>query len=192
LFCLSDLRNLSDMKRIIVLALFLYTGHWAFAQYDPVSEGTSLTFKVKNFGFNTDGFFSGIKGTIQFDPANAGTAIFDVTVDANSVNTDNESRDSHLREESYFDVKNHPVIHFISTKVVKSNKDGAYTITGNLTIKATTKSISFPFLASPSGDGYIFKGDFKINRRDFDVGGSSTIADNVQVSLIVTTKKNKG
>jgi polyisoprenoid-binding protein YceI len=178
------------MKRIVVFTLILCSVHGLMAQYRPVSEGSALKFKVKNFGFNTDGSFSGIKGNIQFDPANAAAANFDVTVDANSVNTDNESRDSHLREESYFDVKNHPDMHFVSTKVTSAKKNGTFIMTGNLTIKATTKSISFPFTATPSEDGFIFKGDFKIARRDFDVGGLSTISENVEVSLVVVAKKN--
>jgi len=178
------------MKKIVVLFTFLCSTHWMLAQYKPIAEGTSLNFKVKNFGFNTSGFFTGINGTIQFDPGNAGASSFNVTIDANTVNTDNDSRDNHLREESYFDVKNHPVMHFVSTKVAPSNKNGTFIMTGNLAIKATTKSISFPFTATAAGDGYIFKGDFKINRRDFNVGGSSTISDNVEVSLTVATQKN--
>jgi polyisoprenoid-binding protein YceI len=178
------------MKKIVVLVWFLCSTHWILAQYKPVEEGTSLKFKVKNFGFNTNGFLTGIKGTIQFDPANPGAAAFDVTVDANTINTNNNSRDDHIRDESYFDVKNHPVMHFVSTKVTPSNKSGTFVMTGNLTIKATTKSISFPFKVTASGDGYNFQGDFKINRKDFGVGGSSTISDNVEVSLIVAARKN--
>ena len=170
--------------------MLLFSTYGILAQYKPVAEGTSLIFKVKNFGFNTSGFFTGINGAIQFDPANAAAASFDVTVDANTINTDNDSRDNHLREESYFDVKNHPDMHFVSTKVAPSNKSGSFVMTGNLTIKTTTKSISFPFTATASGDGYVFTGDFKINRKDFNVGGSSTISDNVDVSLIVATRKN--
>ena len=60
---------------------------------------------------------------------------------------------------------------------------------GELNIKNHTKEISFPFLAEPSGDGYLFKGVFTINRRDFDVGGSSIISDNAEISLSVYANK---
>jgi polyisoprenoid-binding protein YceI len=131
-----------------------------------------------------------LDGTIQFDPNDPTTANFNVSIDANSISTDNDARDNHLREDSYFDVKNYPRIHFVSTKVTPSNKQGVFYIAGKLTIKKTTKDISFSFTATPSGDGYLFKGDFKISRRDFEVGGSSTISDNLEVFLSVLAKKN--
>ena len=98
-------------------------------------------------------------------------------------------RDSHLKEDSYFDVKNYPVIRFVSEKVSASNKNGTLFISGKLTIKKTTKDISFPFTTKEENGAYIFDGEFKINRRDFEVGGSSTLSDNVTVRLHVITKK---
>jgi len=178
------------MKRFFLLLTCGMIGFFANAQYKPVDLGSSVHFKIKNFGFNVSGSFSGLDGRIEFDPDNLSTASFDVSIDANSINTDNNMRDNHLREDTYFDVKNYPRIHFVSTKVTPSNKQGILFIFGKLTIKKTTKDISFPFTATPSGDGYLFKGDFKLNRRDYDVGGSSTISDNLELSLSVLAKKN--
>jgi polyisoprenoid-binding protein YceI len=59
---------------------------------------------------------------------------------------------------------------------------------GRLTIKSTTKEISFSFLATPAGGDYIFKGSFTINRRDFDVGGASTLGNDVTLSLTVLAR----
>lgn len=159
----------------------------ALAQYKPVDQGSSLTFAIKNFGIEADGKFSGLQGDVTFDPANTSTANFDVTIDAASVNTDNNLRDSHLRGESYFDVKNYPKIHLVSTKV--TGKNGSYVFTGKLTIKKQTKVVSFPFTATPTTDGMMFKGSFTMNRKDYDVGGSSTISDNLTVSLNILAKK---
>ena len=60
---------------------------------------------------------------------------------------------------------------------------------GKLTIKDHTQELSFPFSASSMAEGYQFDGEFKINRRDFKVGGSSTLSDNVVVTLRVFAKK---
>ena len=177
------------MKKITLLFLIATTGIFASAQYKPVEKGSEIKFKVKNFGFNVNGSFSGLDGTIQFDPDNLGTASFDVSVDANTIFTDNNSRDNHLREDTYFDVKNYPRIRFVSTKITTSNKKGTLFIFGKLTIKNETKEISFPFTAEPSDGGYLFKGGFKINRHDYGVGGSSTISDSVDLSLSVLAKK---
>ena len=106
------------------------------------------------------------------------------------MNTDNETRDEHLRKEGYFDAGKYPRIRLVATSVSGPDKSGHYTLIGKLTIKSTTKDISFPFLATPLGDDIIFKGDFTINRRDFDVGGGSTLSNNLTVSLTVLAKKN--
>ncbi|HMH32215.1 MAG TPA: YceI family protein, partial [Puia sp.] len=158
-------------------------------QYKPVDEGSSVKFSIKNFGFNTAGSFTGLKGTIRFDPTNPAESGFDVTLDADKINTDNENRDEHLREETYFDVKNYPVIRIVSDRITSSNKAGTFVLFGKLTIKGKTRDISFPFAAEPSGDGFTFKGDFKINRRDFGIGGSSTLSDNVDIFLEVVARK---
>lgn len=155
----------------------------------PVDSASEVTFKIKNLGFNTGGSFSGLAGTIRFNPDNLDGCSFDVHIDANTVNTGVDLRDNHLRGEDYFDVKNHPQIRFVSEKVSGSKKNGTLFVSGKLTIKGTTKDISFPFTAQPVSDGYLFNGEFKINRRDFKVGGGSTVSDNLTVFLKVVAKK---
>lgn len=177
------------MKRILLFSLIAIMGLVASAQLKPAEKGSEIKFKVKNFGFNVSGSFSGLDGSISFDPNNLASSSFDVSIDANSIFTDNDTRDNHLREDTYFDVKNYPRIRFVSTKITTSNKTGTFFIFGKLTIKKETKEISFPFTADSSEDGYLFKGSFKINRRDFGVGGSSTISDNVDLTLSVLAKK---
>ncbi len=167
--------------------LLAVAGSNVFAQYKPVDQASSLQFTIQNFGFDVTGTFTGLKGNINFDPKNPAASTFDVTIDANTVNTDNSLRDSHLRDNSYFDVKNYPVIHFVSTKI--TGKNGAYILSGKLTIKKQTKDISFPFTSSPANDGYLFKGTFKINRKDFNVGGTSTISNELEVALSIVAKK---
>jgi polyisoprenoid-binding protein YceI len=177
------------MKKTILFILTALISGNVFAQYKPSDQGSSLNFTIKNFGFDVTGTFTGLQGDINFDPANPVGATFDVSADASTVNTENNLRDGHLRGESYFDVKNYPRIHFVSTKI-SAGKNGMFIITGNLTMKKQTKVISFPFSATSSNEGYLFKGTFSINRKDYDIGGTSTIADNLNVSLNILAKKN--
>ncbi|MEP7254208.1 MAG: YceI family protein [Ferruginibacter sp.] len=156
----------------------------------PVDEGSSVHFVIKNFGIKTGGDFKGLKGTVKFDPANFGASVFDVSVDANTIDTDNESRDGHLRKAEYFDVEKYKTIHFKSTKVVLSSAKGRFYVFGDLTIKGVTKPVEFGFGATPKSGGYVFDGEFSINRRDFGVGGSSiSMSDNLTLSLSVFAKK---
>jgi polyisoprenoid-binding protein YceI len=158
--------------------------------YKPVDQGSEITFTVTNFGFDVSGSFTGLQGSIVVDPADPAHDNFDVSIDANTVNTDNHTRDSHLRDEGYFDVKNYPRIRLVSTQVAPTNKSGVYQFTGQLTIKGKTRPLSFPFTIAPAeNDGLLFTATFSINRKDFGVGGTSTIGNELHVTLKVLTTK---
>jgi polyisoprenoid-binding protein YceI len=155
------------------------------AQMKPVGDKSSVDFAIRNFGIRVTGSFKGVEGNIQFDPAHPDQANFDIGLDANSVNTDNSMRDDHLRGESYLDIKHYPKIRFVSTRVLPSNKNGVWFLNGKLTIKGHSREISFPFSAMPVMGGYLFKGAFKIMRKEFEVGGTSPISDEMEISLSV-------
>ena len=160
------------------------------SSYTPSDNGSSVKFKIKNLGVTITGSFTGLTGKIQFDPSNLTSSNFEATIDASTINTGIDMRNEHLRKEEYFDVKNYPHIKFVSTKITPSNRSGTLYVFGNLTIKNITKEISFPFKATAQEGGYLFNGEFKINRRDFKVGGSSiTMGDNLTVLLSVFAKK---
>lgn len=178
------------MKYLLGSFLALLITSTVFAQtYKPADEGSSISFEIKNFGFNTKGSFSGLDGSITWDPKSPDKAVFDVSIASKTINTDNDMRDEHLRKDSYFDAEKYPRIRMVSTSITGPDNSGHYTFNGKLTIKSTTKDISFPFIATPMADDYIFKGEFTINRKDFDIGGSSTIANPLKVSLTVLAKK---
>ncbi len=180
------------MKKIITLflSLIIYSNIvWSQANYTPVDASSKVHFVIKNFGIKTGGDFTGLKGTIKFDPEKFSASFFDITVDAATIDTDNSSRDGHLKKAEYFDVATFKTLHFKSTKITRSSVAGRFFIYGNLTIKGVTKPVEFGFGAIPKNGGYVFDGEFTINRRDFGVGGSSvSMSDNLTVSLSVFAK----
>lgn len=179
------------MKKITILLFFSLMLIKVEAQnYLPSDAGSTIKFAIKNFGLSTGGTFTGIKGDIKFDAANYSAASFTVTINATTINTNNQSRDKHLRKEEYFDVEKYPIISFVSSSV-STAKAGSFLMQGKLTIKGITKDIAFPFTATAQNNDYLFAGSFKINRRDFSVGGSSMVlGDNLEVSLSIVAKKN--
>jgi polyisoprenoid-binding protein YceI len=179
------------MKILKITVAFLLLASISFAQkYTVTDEGSKVHFVIKNFGVRTGGDFTGLKGNITFDPKALGTSQFNVTVNSNTINTDNNSRDKHLRKDEYFGVEKHPLITYVSTKITESTVAGRFFVIGNLTIKGVTKVVQFGFSATPSAAGYSFKGDFEINRRDYGVGGNSvSLADKLKVSLDISAKK---
>lgn len=179
------------MKLLFTSILLLFVNFAKAQLFSPVDEGSEVLFKIKNFGINVNGSFTGLKGRISFDPDSLPVSEFNVTVDTKTINTGIDQRDNHLRKEEYFDAEKYPTLQFASTKVTTStNKDYLF-VFGKLTIKDVTKEISFPFKATRQGDDYIFEGKFKINRRDYNVGGGSiTMADELTVNLKVLLKKD--
>lgn len=179
--------NIIPMKITLLTLLLAFGGLASMAQLRPVDKKSSVKFTVKNMGFDVDGTFSGLQGLIAFDPQSPTTGSIDVTIDANTVNTDNNMRDGHLKDGDYFDTKNYPNIRFVSTKITAAK--GGYLITGKLTIKGKTKEITFPFAATNNAEGITFTGSFKINRKDFGVGGTSIISNELEVKLNVVAVK---
>jgi polyisoprenoid-binding protein YceI len=180
------------MIKKILTAIALFCVFTAFGQnYTPTDAGSKVRFVIKNFGINTGGTFEGLAGSIVFDPANITGASFNVSVDAKTVDTDLEARDNHLRKEEYFDVEKYPRLSFKSTKITTTNKDGYLYMFGVITIKNISKEISFPFKQTSKDGGILFEGEFKLNRKDFGVGGSSfSMSDEVNLELSIFAKKS--
>ena len=179
------------MLKKVFTALAILNTVIVFGQtYTPTDAGSKVRFVIKNFGISTGGTFDGLSGNITFDPTTLATASFNVSVDAKTVDTDMEARDNHLRKPEYFDVEKYPKISFKSTKVTTTNKEGYLFLYGIITIKNVSKEISFPFTQKNKDDGILFEGEFKLNRRDFGVGGKSfSIADDLTVELSIFAKK---
>lgn len=175
--------------KIVIAFLFLINTVTNAQQLTPVDDRSTVKFNITNLGFDVTGTFSGLQGSIRFDEKNLGTSSVNVTVNAASVNTDNNTRDKHLRGDDYFAVKTYPQIRLTSVKIAKSVTPGYYVLFAKLTIKETTKEISFLFTAMPEAGAYRFKGEFSIKRRDFAVGGKNTISNDLKVKLDILTKK---
>jgi len=110
-------------KRLIALLMFAAFGQMVNGQQlKPVDAQSTVKFSIKNFGINTGGRFTGLKGTIHYDPAKPQESGFDVWVDAKTIDTDLSARDKHLRKEEYFDADKFPEIHFVSTAVKQTSK----------------------------------------------------------------------
>lgn len=148
----------------------------------PSREG--VTFQVSNAGFTVDGSFSDLQAAIQFDPNHWVDARLDASVAANTIKTGIKLRDEHLQGRGYFAVEKYPRIRMVLKQIAK--KGSSYLGTFDLTIRDVTKPVTFPFSYAGTASGGQLQGSFKINRRDFGVGGNSlTLADEVTVRLEV-------
>jgi len=75
---------------------------------------------VKFVGGDPSGEFSGLKGTISFDPNALSSAKFDVSIDVATINTGNGMKNTHAKSAMWFDAEKYPVIKFTSTGISKT------------------------------------------------------------------------
>jgi polyisoprenoid-binding protein YceI len=160
---------------------------------DPVHS--SVSFKIRHSGISDiHGRFNdfGGKFTIDKDPAKSS---FTFTIKIDSIDTNNEKRDEHLRAPDYFNSKQFPTMTFESTKVKPVS--GGYEVTGDvtlhgikkpatLTLKGGDKVIEFPKGMSRIG----FDATFSIKRSEFDLKASlDSLSDEIPISIGVQAVK---
>ncbi|MFT6827782.1 MAG: polyisoprenoid-binding protein YceI [Roseivirga sp.] len=141
-------------------------------------QGLTVSFTIRNAGFNVEGKFTEAKINYRFDAQNIKDTFFNADIKVASLDTGIGARDKHLLKDKYFDVDNFPSMTFRSTRVVKEANQ--YFILGRLTIKGTSKDLKVPF----SIINNLFEVEFDLNRRDYDVGDNSFIlSDEVIIKL---------
>lgn len=136
---------------------------------------SEIQFKVKHLMItNITGQFKKFEGTMETTFDDYTTAKVHITVDINSIDTNNEQRDAHLKTGDFFDAVSYPHLTFVSDKMEKADEEN-YKLHGILTIRGVSKKIvldaEFGGIAK-DGNGNTRAGFFvtgKINRKDFGV-----------------------
>jgi polyisoprenoid-binding protein YceI len=124
----------------------------------------------------------------------------EATVDMKSVSTGDSGRDGHLVGGDFFDVDQHPTMHFVSTGITP--KGGDYALVGDLTIKGVTKPVTFDLefdgvATDPWGSTKAaFTAQTEINRRDFGLDwnvaldqGGMLVSEKIKVELEIQAVK---
>jgi polyisoprenoid-binding protein YceI len=120
------------------------------------------------------GAFNDFVGTAVIDGTDPAKSRAEVTIQVASIDTRNEQRDGHLRTNDFLDIENHPEIKFVSTSITHEGGND-FSVTGDLTIKDVTKSITFPLefqgaAKDPFGNDRIgFEGSVVVNRKDWGI-----------------------
>jgi len=157
---------------------------------------SSLGFSVSHMVVSeTEGRFKVYDGTVVSKTDDFTDAQINFTVDAKSIDTDNEKRDEHLRSDDFFNAEKFPNLTFKSTsfKKVSGNK---YVLEGELTIRDVTKKVKFDVAyngqaKSPWGQTAAgFKASGSINRLDYNLkwnkaleAGGVLVGETVNITL---------
>ena len=133
---------------------------------------SSVEFSAKHMMFTTvKGRFGEVDGKIDVNADTPESATVSVTMKAASIDTRTEQRDAHLRSADFLDVATYPDVIFKSTKI--SGARDRFTITGELTIRDTTRPVTLDATYEGTGidpwggERLGFSADTKIDRRDF-------------------------
>ena len=140
---------------------------------------TNVTFSVAHLVISdVDGNFKSFDGTMVSSKPDFSDAKITFTADVNSINTDNEMRDNHLKSDDFLNAAKFPQIKFVSTSFTPQG-DNKYKLVGNLTIRDVTKPVTFDVkyggtVVAMGGTHAGFKATTKIDRFDYNLKWSKT------------------
>lgn len=160
--------------------------------YSIRKEDSHVGFSIyKWMVIKEEGRFKEFNGTIVYDPASPSDTKIAVTVQAASIDSRNEQRDSALRSAEFFDAERYRTLSFTSTKVGARGID-TLLVSGNLTMKGITKAITIPVKVSDVhhvnkiGSLIGFETEFIVNRDDFNIApGWSVIGNEATIHLLI-------
>ncbi|MCY7352701.1 MAG: YceI family protein [Cytophagaceae bacterium] len=164
------------MKKLTALTICMLLSGLTFAQTWMADKAhTRVGFTVTHLLLSeVDGNFKTFDAKITSAKPDLSDAVFELTADINSIDTDNERRDNDLRSDKYFDVAKHPTLTFKSTSFQKV-EGKKYKMMGNLTMRGVTKPMTLEVtMNGPTTMGKQEKAGFKVTgmlkRSDFSLG----------------------
>ena len=152
---------------------------------------------------DVDGSFKSFDGSMTATKPDFTDAAIAFTADVNSINTENENRDKHLKSDDFFNAEKFPQIKFTS-KSLKALGNNKYALAGVLTIRDITKPVTFDVQyggtvtsAAMGGTHAGFKAKTTINRFDYNLkwnalteAGGAVAGKEVEITLNIDMKKS--
>jgi polyisoprenoid-binding protein YceI len=170
-------------------------------EYEVDPAHTQVMFKVRHMGVSTvTGRFGRFAATFAWDPEDPGASWVTATIDAASIDTDNDRRDNHLRSADFFAADSYPTLTFRSTRV-EAVEEGRLRVAGDLSIRGVTRPIVLDVLlegATVGGEGRPITGwtaEATINRKDYGLtwnrlteAGGWVVGEDVRIVLEVEAR----
>jgi polyisoprenoid-binding protein YceI len=157
---------------------------------------SSATFTVRHMMVsNVHGRFGKVEGTIVYDGQNIAGVKAEATIDATTITTDNEKRDTHLKSPDFFDVAGFPTITFKSKRAEAVGK-GKFKLIGDLTMRGKTKEVVLDVdgptdpITAQNAQRIGATATTTVNRQDYGVswsraldGGGVVVSDEVKITI---------
>jgi polyisoprenoid-binding protein YceI len=187
------------MKKLIVLcfaflAMSVSAVVWG-ADYSVDKDHSRVGFSVRHLVSHVSGNFKDFSGTFKFDAKKPEASKVDFSINAASINTDNDKRDAHLKSPDFFDTAKFAKITFEGKKVT-ADGENKFKVDGDMTMHGVTKPVTFEveYLGREKDPWGNYRAGFsattKLNRKDFGLtwnkvleSGGMMVGDDVEVSL---------
>ncbi|MDB5326139.1 MAG: hypothetical protein JWM57_1708 [Phycisphaerales bacterium] len=185
------MRKLSFLAAVLATTA-LATSASVFAadsfKVDPVHSSVIFSAHHAGAGY-VFGRFNEVSGTFTLDTADYTKSTVEAEVKTDSVDTNNDKRNAHLKSPDWFNSKQYPAITFKSTAVEKTD-DTTLKVTGDLTLHGVTKSVSFPLQLTGRGEfpaGTKRAGvlaEVKVNMSDYGIKGMpGAVGDEIKLTV---------
>lgn len=169
------------MKKMFLSALTIAAGFSAFSQNWTLDNShAKLGFTITHLMISeTEGAFKKVNAKITSTKDDFTDASVELTADVNSIDTDNDQRDEHLKGADYFDAAKYPTLTFKS-KSFKKVADKKYKVAGDLTLHGVTKPVELDVVYNGTATHPYtkktlagFKITGKLKRTDFGIGAGT-------------------
>ena len=169
------------IRNALFLIISLVMGFGANAQKIIDSESI-VNFSLENRGSEVTGTLGGMKGDVIFDKENLDKSSFNVTMDANTINTANGKRDAHLKNEDFFETETYATISFISSKIEK--KGEKYIAIGSLSMHGISKDVAILFTTIEEKGRQHLRGNFVLDHADYGIGKTRNVS--ITITCVVS------
>ena len=159
------------MSPLLIGVALLWSASAGAGCWKPVPSPKSLTFIASQGGAPFPGEFKSYTARLCLDEQDPTKDTLRVDVDLNSVDSGLDEMDAALKGSDFFDTAKYPEGSFVSDSV-RQVAPGHYTVTGTLTLKGVSKTLTVPFTWTPSKDGKQARLDANttLQRRDYGIG----------------------
>jgi len=179
---------------LLASAVFSSTSQAQVPVFEVSKADSSVKFTV-SASVKIAGTFDKWDATLTFTSPDLATAVLDIKIQADSVNTGSGMKDGKLKSKDFFDAEHDPLITFHSTKVTQTGPT-TVELEGNFTVRGVTKTEKVTFTVTGKGTGAgTINGVMAFDRKDYGMNKGIpfvTIADRVEVTVDLKGKRVSG
>jgi polyisoprenoid-binding protein YceI len=198
----NERSRLSTLIRYVLasatcLMAFLASARASYAQvqtYEVTPTESSIKFGVES-SVSIEGIFEKWDANIKFSSSDVRSAVLDIEIEADSVNTGSHMKDNKLKGKDFFNAKESPLITFKSTKIIQTGPN-TFDIEGNFTIRGVTKTEKLTLTSDSKGTPTgTLDGTMAFDRKDYGMTSGIPfikIANRVEVNVRLKWRQISG